>query len=92
MTPLLKQSVVVAWFALVILTVTSWYLSLDLTVADNDIQRLTSSILLLLAFFKVRLVIMHFMEIGTAPNALRLIFELWVVAVCALLLGMDWLL
>ncbi len=97
MTRLVKQSVIYAWIALVLLTALSWYLSVDLGAGEpgqlgEQARRLTASALLLLAFFKVRLVIMHFMEVATAPLPLRMIMELWVLAVCGVLLAMYWLL
>lgn len=48
--------------------------------------RLANAVILLAAFFKVRLVILHFMEVATAPIALRIVFELWVVLTAAALL------
>lgn len=41
--------------------------------------------LLGIAFVKVRLVGIHFMELGTAPTPLRLLFEAYVVGVFAVL-------
>lgn len=43
--------------------------------------------LLLLTLFKVRLVIMHFMEVRTAPWQLRALFDLWLVGVGVALLA-----
>jgi hypothetical protein len=43
-----------------------------------------------LAFFKVRLIGLEFMELKTAPPALRVAFEVWVVGICALLLTLYW--
>ena len=90
MTELLKPGVLIVWLLLVMLTAISWYLSIDMTATNDGAHQVTSSVLLVLALFKVRLVIMHFMEIATAPVALRLLFDVWVVAVCSLLIGMYW--
>lgn len=90
--PLFQHSAIMAWLVLVTLTALSWYLSLDLTVGIDNSHRITSSGLLLLAFFKVRLVIIHFMELGSAPRILRLMFEAWVLVVCCLLISMYWFL
>jgi len=43
-------------------------------------------LVLLIAFVKLRLVGVHFMEIGHAPVPLRVVFDLYVVATCATLL------
>lgn len=92
MNTLLSPHILIAWLVLVAMTVISWYLSIDLSVALDQGHRLTTSLLFLLAFFKVRLVIMHFMEVSTAPQPLRIIFEIWVLAICTLLITMYWLL
>jgi hypothetical protein len=41
---------------------------------------------LILAFVKVRLVLLDFMELRHAPRPLRLIAECWIVAICGVLL------
>ena len=43
--------------------------------------------MLLVAFFKVRLVIMYFMEIREAPLPLKLACEGWVAVTCGAVLG-----
>lgn len=48
----------------------------------------TAALLLLIAFFKIRLVIMHFMEVRGAPRALRLACDAWVVGVPIVILGL----
>lgn len=45
-------------------------------------------VIMVMAFFKVRLVLLHFMEAKTAPLFLRLMVEFYVVGVCALVLFM----
>ena len=89
---LFHNSAVIAWVVLVVMTALSWYLSIDLVVGVDNAHRITTTGLFLLAFFKVRLVIIHFMEIGTAPTFLRAMFEVWVVFACCLLIGMYWFL
>lgn len=91
MPQLLKHTAVYAWLALVGLTGLAWWLSLDLATIEQEAVQLTTTGLLVLAFFKVRLVIMHFMEVATAPLVLRLIFEAWLLIVCCVLLGIYWL-
>ncbi len=87
-----KHTAVIAWVVLVMMTILSWYLSLDLTAGIDNAHKYTTTGIFLLAFFKVRLVIIHFMELGNAPLALRGLFEAWVVIVCSLLISMYWLL
>jgi hypothetical protein len=64
------------WALLVVATITSWSLG-GAAVA-----------VLALAFVKVRLVGLHFMELRSAPVPLRLLFEGWVVVVCSVLIGL----
>ena len=45
---------------------------------------------MVLAFFKVRLVILYFMEIRTAPIPIRLAFEGWVAVVCVAIIAIYW--
>jgi hypothetical protein len=44
--------------------------------------------LLVIAFVKVRLVGLYFMELRTAPLRLRVLFEGWVVVTCCVLIGL----
>lgn len=46
-------------------------------------------VVLVLAFVKVRIVVMHFMEVGHAPWPFRLALECWIVGVCATLLVIN---
>jgi caa(3)-type oxidase subunit IV len=53
-----------------------------------DGHRLATIAVIVIAFFKVRLVGRAFMELRTAVRPLRLVFDAWVVLVCALILGL----
>lgn len=81
------------WLLLVVITCISWGLADGYQAVDITEGRLVSSLLIVLAFFKARLVIMHFMEIAAAPLALRAVFELWCVFVCFAILAMllNWI-
>ena len=70
------------WLILATLTGISWILAESYNPENPDLFKYVTLGLLVLAFFKVRLVIMHFMEVATAPTPLRLVFEIWVVVVC----------
>lgn len=50
-------------------------------------HRLASVAILLIAFIKVRLFGMYFMELRDAPNVLRGLFEAYCLVVCTLLLA-----
>jgi caa(3)-type oxidase subunit IV len=72
------------WLVLVVATIISWRVGKDHGV-DGTVA---TTIVLIVAFFKVRLVGLHFMELSTAPRGLRLAFEAYCVIVCAALVGM----
>lgn len=78
----LNTPITYVWGLLVILTALSWYLGDDIAAESPAKNQWLAVTLLVLAFFKVRLVIMHFMEVTTAPLALQIIFEAWILVVC----------
>lgn len=88
--PILKHSAITAWVALVLITGLSWYLSIDLVAGIDNVHRYVTTGVLLLTFFKVRLVMIHFMELGNAPHFLHYAYEAWVVIVCSILIGIYW--
>jgi hypothetical protein len=79
------------WLSLVLLTMLSWWLSKDPSdSATFDVKAGTTAIMLV-GFFKARLVGMHFMELRRAPWILRGAFESWIVLVCGVILFVYWL-
>lgn len=84
MTALLRTPATAVWLILIAATGVSWALGSQHGTHDH---RLASVIILLIAFVKVRLVGMYFMELREAPNVLRGLFEAYCLIVCALLLG-----
>ena len=83
-----KNPVNLVWTLLACLTGVAWMIGDSYQPGDIDGAKSFSATLMVLAFFKVRLVLMHFMEVKIAPLALRLIVELYVVGVCAMVLVM----
>ena len=79
---ILTDVVTWVWLLLVGLTGVSWWLGATQGHAGFSDPRYITVSLMVLAFFKVRLVILYFMEIRTAPLPLRCVFEAWVVLVC----------
>lgn len=69
------------WVLLSAATVVSWLIGIE---AGGGV--LAGAAILAIAFVKLRLVGIHFMEIGRAPVALRAIFEGYVVVAFASLL------
>ena len=84
MTSLLRTPATAVWLVLVTATAVSWALGSQ---HGTHNHALASVIILLIAFIKVRLVGMYFMELREAPNVLRGLFEAYCLVVCALLLG-----
>ncbi len=84
MTALLRTPATAVWVILITATGVSWVLG---TQHGMHGHQLASVIILLIAFIKVRLVGMYFMELRDAPNVLRGLFEAYCLIVCTLLLG-----
>lgn len=83
MVSVLRKPVSVVWVVLMVLTCAStWMLSKDAfapTVATVGI--------FCIAAFKVRLVMLHFMELKNAPIMLKIVFESWILAATVVILG-----
>ncbi|NIB38826.1 prokaryotic cytochrome C oxidase subunit IV family protein [Pseudomaricurvus alkylphenolicus] len=86
MKALIHTPITYVWLLLAVLTGLSWGLADGIAPDPQAAFQWVTVALMLLAFFKVHLVIMHFMEVGTAPIPLRAIFEVWVVVVCTAIL------
>jgi hypothetical protein len=80
-TSLLKP-VSVVWAALIVATCTStWWLT-----QHGVSPKAGKAAILLIAAFKVRLVMLHFMEPRNAPIAVRCLHEAWLVVATATIL------
>ncbi|HWF54201.1 MAG TPA: cytochrome C oxidase subunit IV family protein [Solirubrobacteraceae bacterium] len=82
MTALLKSRVSLVWLGLIIATLISWRIGTDHGVHAH----LATTIVLLVAFVKVRFVGLYFMELRDAPLPLRGIFEGYCLVVCTTLI------
>ena len=82
----MRERITLIWLLLVGATALSWGLGANHGINIPSAHRAATVGVLLVAFFKIRLVVMHFMEVGRAPWPLRLILEAWVVVVCGVLL------
>ncbi len=71
------------WLILMVATcATTWWLS-----KDSVSAQVGTMAIVLIAAFKIRLVLLHFMELRHAPTPWRLIFEAWVLIATAAILG-----
>ena len=80
---LLNRTTSRIWIVLMLATIaTTWWLS-----KDGFAAKTATVAIFLIAAFKVRLVLMYFMELRHAPLPLRLLFEAWVLVATAAVLG-----
>jgi succinate-acetate transporter protein len=84
---LLVNRITAVWALLVGATVLSWAVNHGLDLGD---VRYANAALIVIAFIKVRFVILDFMEIRGAPRLMRVIGEAWVVVACCALVTLCW--
>jgi hypothetical protein len=73
------------WAALVAATIGTWWLGVHSLPGLEDVGGGVGAFVIFVAMIKVRFVAIHFMEIGNAPLALRLIVELYCVALLSVI-------
>jgi len=83
-TTLLRSPIGAVWACLVSFTLASWALGVETAFGSHGAA---STAILILAFFKVRLVALYFMELRGAPRVLRVSIEAYCVLVCAVVLS-----
>ena len=74
------------WLILIAAAVSSWVVS-----EHSNAVKVATSAVVLIAALKVRLIAMHFMELRWRPRPWRILFELWIVGVMAIILGGYWM-
>lgn len=77
MTALMKDGITLVFIALLALT----GLSLASSANPHIDNKWISVLLLSISFYKVRLIIMHLMEVSTANRPLQWLFEGWLITV-----------
>ena len=78
---LLRKPVTIVWAALMLATcATTWLLS-----TNSVTPGVATVAIMLIAAFKVRLVIRHFMEVRRAPLSLQFVCDGWLLAVTVLI-------
>ncbi len=87
MASLVRSRITLVWFLLVAATAISWEMGHG---AGFDDLRYASIAIIVVAFIKVRFVILDFMEIRTAPLFMRIIGATWCVVVCTALVTLYW--
>jgi Prokaryotic Cytochrome C oxidase subunit IV len=90
MADLIKSRITLVWALLVVVTCLSWSSTQGSGWLSDP--RIATSLVMLIAFLKVRYILLEFMETREAPLWLRVTCEAWVVVVCAAIIAMRWLL
>jgi hypothetical protein len=90
MSRILHNRATLVWLILVLATGVSWWTGVN--ERRNIVQDVTfvSALILLIAFVKIRFVLLYFMELRRSPLLLRMLFEAWVVIVFGTLAGLYW--
>ena len=88
MRRLLLHRATAVWLLLVGATGLSWEFGHGFGFGSD--YRLATLAVIVIAFIKLRVVYLEFMELRHAPAALRWCFEAWSVVVCASLLLLYW--
>jgi heme/copper-type cytochrome/quinol oxidase subunit 4 len=89
MRELVYQRATVAFALLVLITAVSFWLTVGHGAARLDASGVWT-LVIILAFVKVRWVMLDFMELRSAPMKLRLLFESFAVAVATALIVFNW--
>ena len=87
MCALVRTKATGVWLALILATTVSWALGTNHGLGTGG-HTASSTVILAVALFKVRLVGLWFMELRHAPHVLRAGFEVYCAAVCGLTIGM----
>jgi hypothetical protein len=85
MRPLLKNRITIVWMGLLAATALSLMFGHGLWFSE---PRQAGVAILIIAFIKVRLVILDFMEVRHAPRYLRRAAHAWIVTACAVLIAL----
>ncbi|MFE3056929.1 cytochrome C oxidase subunit IV family protein [Nocardia sp. NPDC059239] len=88
MTTLVRGRVTAIWGVLVMATVVSWFLGTHGGHDRTAGHPISSVVIVLVAFIKVRLIGMYFMELRAAPLLLRTLYESYCLIVCGVVIGM----
>ena len=88
MTRLLFHPVTPIWLLLVSATGLSWWLGTQ--PSENQNLSIATTIVIIVAFVKVRFVIRYFMEVREAGVYLKLICDGWVMLICGVILALYW--
>jgi len=79
-----NRPAILTWFVLVCASIAT-----GLLIEDKGLSAPSAvCLILLIAVIKVRMIVLHYMELKHAPLRWRLVFELWPVVAASLILGL----
>ena len=73
------------WALLIIASFFSWFVT-----EDTDFARWGTTAVILIAAFKINLVIGHFMELDWQPRPYRVVLSAWLAVVTTIIIGGNW--
>ena len=73
------------WILLIIASLFSWFVT-----EDMDAAKWGATVVILIAAFKINLVISHFMELKWQPAPYRIILSGWLAVVTTIIIGSNW--
>ena len=88
MPSLLRRKITFVWLVLILATTLSWQLGHGFGFGDRYTYATVA--IVIIAFVKVRLVFLEFMELRHAPLPLRLAFESWAVVAGSAIIACYW--
>jgi hypothetical protein len=89
---LINQRATYVFAGLILITSVAFWLTVGHGGASlNEAQSILWAEVILLAYLKVRWILLDFMELRSAPIKLRLLFEFFAVALAAGLITINWL-
>jgi hypothetical protein len=73
------------WLLLVSATIASWLLT-----EDTDAIRVGATAVVLIAAFKINMVVSRFMELAWQPRPWRIVISVWLTLVTTIIIGGYW--
>jgi Prokaryotic Cytochrome C oxidase subunit IV len=73
------------WLLLIVATVASW-----LVTENAQAAKFGATAVILIAAFKINMVVAHFMELGWQPRPFRLIISGWILLVSTIIITGYW--
>ena len=89
MTAVFNIKLTIVWLLLIIATALSWQFGHGMGFGDQ--LHYATVAVLIITFIKVRFIYLDFMELKTAPPALRWVVEAWALIACATLIVLYWM-